>query len=45
MHSGLKKYGLTVAASRKTTGNHSLHEKLEEVLQGLGNVEVIQVER
>src|SRR5256885_8479539 len=29
IHSGLKKYGLGVAASRKTTGNHSLHEKLE----------------
>ena len=34
IHSGLKKYGLSVAASRKTTGNHSLHEKLEERLAG-----------
>src|SRR5437773_1223300 len=32
IHSGLEKYGLSVAASRKTTGNHSLHEKLEERL-------------
>jgi len=34
IHSGLKKYGLSVAASRKTTGNHSLHEKLEARLAG-----------
>ena len=26
---GLKKYGLNVAASRKTTGNHQLYEQLE----------------
>src|SRR5438874_1021119 len=32
LHAGLKKYGLTVAASRKTTGNHTLYEKLEERL-------------
>ena len=32
IQSGLKKYGLTVAASRKTTGNHPLYEKLEEQL-------------
>jgi len=29
---GLKRYGLTVAASRKTTGNHALYEKLEQRL-------------
>ncbi|PYK96244.1 MAG: hypothetical protein DME19_20370 [Verrucomicrobia bacterium] len=34
IQSGLKKYGLTVAASRKTTGNHPLYEKLEEKLAG-----------
>ena len=27
---GLEKYGLNVAASRKTTGNHPIYEKLEE---------------
>jgi 7-keto-8-aminopelargonate synthetase-like enzyme len=30
--SGLKRYGLTVAASRKTTGNHVLYERLEKSL-------------
>jgi 7-keto-8-aminopelargonate synthetase-like enzyme len=29
---GLKKYGLNVAASRLTTGNHELYEQLEESL-------------
>ncbi|MEO7299238.1 MAG: pyridoxal phosphate-dependent aminotransferase family protein [Verrucomicrobiota bacterium] len=29
---GLKKYGLNVAASRKTTGNHELYGKLEKSL-------------
>src|SRR5947209_8989923 len=32
VRTGLKKYGLTVAASRKTTGNHSLYETLEKRL-------------
>lgn len=31
---GLKKYGLTAAASRKTTGNHFLYEQLEKRLAG-----------
>jgi 7-keto-8-aminopelargonate synthetase-like enzyme len=31
-HDGLKTYGLTVAASRSTTGNHKLYELLEERL-------------
>ncbi len=30
--SGLRKYGLTVAASRSTTGNHELYERLELLL-------------
>ena len=34
LHAGLEKYGLTVAASRKTTGNHYLYEKLEKCLAG-----------
>ena len=29
---GLKQFGLNVAASRKTTGNHSLYEELERAL-------------
>src|SRR5438477_4962766 len=32
LQAGLKKYGLTVAASRKTTGNHPLYETLEQRL-------------
>ena len=32
LQAGLKKFGLTVAASRKTTGNHALYEKLEKRL-------------
>src|SRR5947207_10563082 len=32
LQAGLKKYGLTVAASRKTTGNHLLYEHLERRL-------------
>ena len=32
MKSGLRKYGLTVAASRSTTGNHELYERLEASL-------------
>ncbi|PYM15929.1 MAG: hypothetical protein DME18_02880, partial [Verrucomicrobia bacterium] len=27
LKTGLQQYGLTVAASRKTTGNHALYEK------------------
>jgi len=32
LRTGLEQFGLTVAASRKTTGNHSLYEKLESAL-------------
>ncbi|MBI3875191.1 MAG: pyridoxal phosphate-dependent aminotransferase family protein [Verrucomicrobia bacterium] len=32
MRGGLKKFGLNVSASRKTTGNHALYEKLERQL-------------
>jgi 7-keto-8-aminopelargonate synthetase-like enzyme len=32
MRSGLRKYGLNVAASRLTTGNHALYEELEAAL-------------
>jgi len=32
MQIGLEKYGLNVAASRKTTGNHRLHGELEKAL-------------
>ena len=32
LRAGLEKHGLTVAASRKTTGNHPLYETLEERL-------------
>ncbi len=32
MRDGLKKFGLNVSASRKTTGNHALYEKLERHL-------------
>src|SRR5947207_12971148 len=32
LQAGLAKYGLTVAASRKTTGNHLLYERLERRL-------------
>src|SRR5882672_7336931 len=32
LHDGAKKYGLNVAASRSTTGNHALFEKLEKEL-------------
>lgn len=33
-HAGLRKYGLSVAASRLTTGNHRLYGELEERLAG-----------
>jgi len=32
LQAGLERYGLTVAASRKTTGNHLLYERLERRL-------------
>src|SRR5437868_1424289 len=32
LEDGLKRYGLTVAASRSTTGNHALYERLESRL-------------
>ncbi len=32
LREGLKKYGLNVAASRLTTGNHPIHERLEKSL-------------
>jgi glycine C-acetyltransferase/8-amino-7-oxononanoate synthase len=35
----LRKYGLNVAASRSTTGNHLLHEKLEAVLANFFDAE------
>lgn len=34
IHDGLDEFGLNVAASRKTTGNHPLYAKLEESLAG-----------
>jgi glycine C-acetyltransferase/8-amino-7-oxononanoate synthase len=33
LHEGLRKYGLNVAASRMTTGNHMLYHRLEERLR------------
>lgn len=36
---GLKKYGLNVAASRLTTGNHKLYEQLETSLAGFFGAE------
>jgi 7-keto-8-aminopelargonate synthetase-like enzyme len=36
---GLKKYGLNVAASRLTTGNHQLYETLEKKLAGFFGAE------
>lgn len=39
VHDGLKEFGLNVAASRKTTGNHPLYEKLEAALAAFFGVE------
>ena len=39
MHEGLDRFGLNVAASRKTTGNHALYEKLEQRLAQFFRVE------
>ena len=39
MSKGLERFGLNVAASRKTTGNHRLYELLEERLAGFFGVE------
>lgn len=36
---GLKRFGLSVAASRLTTGNHSLYRQLEQQLAGFFQVE------
>src|SRR5262245_36652231 len=38
MREGLEQFGLNVAASRKTTGNHPLYGKLEAVLAGFFGV-------
>src|SRR5215831_4473164 len=35
LQTGVKKYGLNVAASRLTTGNHVLYHKLEKALADL----------
>ncbi|HYV31565.1 MAG TPA: 8-amino-7-oxononanoate synthase, partial [Candidatus Binatia bacterium] len=32
VHDGLERFGLNVAASRRTTGNHPLYEQLEQEL-------------
>src|SRR5512142_2323197 len=34
LRAGVKKYGLNVAASRLTTGNHALYRELEKELAG-----------
>lgn len=39
MHEGLKKYGLNVSASRMTTGNHPVHERLEKSLASFFDAE------
>jgi 7-keto-8-aminopelargonate synthetase-like enzyme len=39
MHEGLDQFGLNVAASRKTTGNHLLYGQLEFALAGFFRVE------
>ncbi len=39
MREGLDRFGLNVAASRKTTGNHPLYEKLERALEAFFGVE------
>ncbi len=39
LREGLEKFGLNVAASRMTTGNHPLYELLEEKLAGFFGVE------
>ena len=39
LHEGAEKYGLNVAASRKTTGNHVLFEQLEKKLATFFGVE------
>jgi 7-keto-8-aminopelargonate synthetase-like enzyme len=40
---GLDKYGLNVAASRRTTGNHALYEELEEALARFFDIEAAVV--
>lgn len=39
MREGLEQFGLNVAASRKTTGNHPLYEKLEGALEAFFGVD------
>lgn len=38
-HDGISRYGLNVAASRMTTGNHPLYGKLESAIAGFFDVE------
>src|SRR5438874_1311135 len=40
---GLKKYGLSVAASRLTTGNHILYQQLEKTLRNFFKAEATLV--
>jgi 7-keto-8-aminopelargonate synthetase-like enzyme len=43
LHAGVKKYGLNVAASRLTTGNHALYGKLEQKLKSFFGAEDVLI--